>query len=165
MLPTVTTVLFRRLFGDTVLATTATPSAAGPPPTNVTEGGDRARAFAFCASESVAAAYGKKAGAVAVAMINFDPEESATFTFDRQLGSHHDYVLSPGANPLVPSAPWSSREMLLNGEPLRMSAPAWELPTAVTGEGVLRPAAGGVALPPLHVGFAVFPQAGVASCK
>jgi hypothetical protein len=26
-----TTVLFRRLFGDTVLATTATPSAAGPP--------------------------------------------------------------------------------------------------------------------------------------
>ena len=42
---------------------------------------------------------------------------------------------------------------------------AWELPAAITGEGVLRPAARGVVLPPLHVGFAVFPQAGVAGCK
>jgi hypothetical protein len=48
-----TTVLFQRLFGNSVLATTATPSAPGPPATNITEGGDRARAFAFCASESV----------------------------------------------------------------------------------------------------------------
>ena len=28
----------------------AVPSAPGPPATNITEGGDRARAFAFCAS-------------------------------------------------------------------------------------------------------------------
>ena len=38
-----TTVLFKRLFGDRVLATAATATPAGPPATNITEGGDRAR--------------------------------------------------------------------------------------------------------------------------
>jgi hypothetical protein len=160
-----TTVLFRRLFGDVVLSATATPSAAGPHATNITEGGDRARAFAFCGGESLRAADGASlsAGAVSVAMINFDPQEPATFTFDRQLGVHRDYVLAPGPDPLVASAPWSSRKMLLNGELLKMSAPSWELPAAMTGEGKRN--AGGVILPPLHVAFAVFPAAGAPDCK
>ena len=89
--------------------------------------------------------------------------QAATFTFDSKLGPHHDYVLAPGANPLVATAPWSSREMLLNGEKLEMSGPAWELPTALTGEGLQ--SRGGVVLPPLHVGFAVFPTAGAPDCK
>ena len=127
-----TTVLFRRLFGNIVLSTTAVPSAAGPPATNITEGGDRARAFAFCASDSLRTADGANAGAVSVAMINFDPEEPATFRFDRKLGIHHDYVLAPGPDPLVASAPWSSRKILLNGELLKMSTPGWELPAAMT---------------------------------
>ena len=122
-----------------------------------------ARAFAFCASESLRTAYGAGAGAVSVAMINFDPKQPATFTFDQQLGLHQDYVLAPGAKPLVASAPWSSREMLLNGELLEMSAPGWKLPAAMTGEG--KQNAGGTILPPLHVGFAVFPKAGVPACK
>jgi hypothetical protein len=95
-------------------------------------------------------------------MVNFDPEEPATFTFDQQLGSHQDYLLAPGADPVVASAPWSSREMLLNGEALTMSGPDWKLPTAVTGEG--KQNKGGVVLPPLHVGFAVFPAAGALDC-
>ena len=110
----------------------------------------------------MAAAHGKGAGAVAVAMINFDPAESATFTFDGALGPHRDYVLAPGGRPLVPSARWSSREMLLNGELLEMRAPGWELPPALTGAG--RANAGGVVLPPLHVAFAVFPSAGAPDC-
>jgi len=96
-------------------------------------------------------------------MINFDPNCTATFTFDNKLGSHRDYVLAPGANPLVASAPWSSREMLLNGEKLVMSGPAWQLPAALTGDG--RKNSGGVVLPPLHVAFAVFPAAGASDCK
>jgi hypothetical protein len=159
-----TTVLFQRLFGDTVLATTATPSAPGPPATNTTGGGDRARAFAFCASESVKKIHGATAGAVSVAMVNFDPTEPATFTFDPALGSHQDYVLSPGADPLVASAAWSSREMLLNGEALEMSGPDWNLPAAVMGKGKQN-AGREVLLPPLHVGFAVFPAAGAVSCN
>ena len=159
-----TTVLFKRLFGDVVLATTATPSAPGPPATNITEGGDRARAFAFCASESlrVPQMHRKKSGAVSVAMVNFDPQEPATFTFDLQLGSHQDYVLAPGRNPLVASAPWSSREILLNGKLLEMNAPTWDLPAAVTGPGQTN--SDGVVLPPLHVGFAVFPAARAPDC-
>ena len=159
-----TTVLFQRLFGDTVLAAGAVPSTPGPPATNITEGGDRARAFAFCASATVTTRYGAL-GAVSIAMVNFDPHESATFTFDSsKLGdAHQDYVLAPGANPLIASAPWSSREMLLNGERLEMSAPAWELPAALAGDG--QKSRGGVVLPPLHVGFAVFPAAGAPECK
>jgi heparanase 1 len=159
-----TTVLFKRLFGDVVLATTATPSSTGPPATNVTEGGDRARAFAFCASESMGVPLmrGKNGGAVSVAMVNFDPKERATFKFDQQLGSHQDYVLAPGGKPLVASAPWSSRQMLLNGKLLEMNAPTWELPAAITGQGETN--SGGVVLPPLHVGFAVFPAAGAPDC-
>jgi hypothetical protein len=161
-----TTVLFQRLFGDTVLATTTTPSAPGPPPTNITEGGDRARAFAFCASESVKRTHGASAshaGAVSIALINFDPTEPATFTFDPALGSHADYVLSPGADPLVASAAWSSRQMLLNGVALEMSGPDWKLPAAVTGGGAQNK--GGIVLPPLHVGFAVFLTAGAPDCS
>ena len=101
-----TTVLFKRLFGDRVLATSATTTPAAPPATNITEGGDRARAFAFCTSTSVKAAWGAGAGAVSVAMINFDPNETATFAFDSNLGTHHDYMLAPGGNPLVANLPW-----------------------------------------------------------
>ena len=151
-----TAVLFQRLFSDTVLVTSAVPSALGPPATNITEGGDRARAFAFCAS-------GAASGAIAVAMINFDPTAIATFIFDSKLGSHRDYVLAPGGNPLDASAPWSSREMLLNGEKLEMSGPAWHLPAALTGAG--RKNDGGVVLPALHVAFAIFPAAGASDCK
>jgi hypothetical protein len=96
-------------------------------------------------------------------MVNFDPDEAATFTFDKQLGVHHDYLLAPGAHPLVASAAWSSREMLLNGEMLEMSGPAWELPKGAAGAGVQNK--GGVVLPPLTVGFAVFPAAGALDCK
>lgn len=149
-----TTVLFRRLFGDTVLATTATPSAPGPAPTNATGGGDRARAFAFCASGG--------GGAIAVSMVNFDPDEPATFTFDKVLGAHREYLLAPGADP-VASAAWSSREMLLNGELLKLG-PDGALPPGLAGGGKGGDG-GSVVMPPLHVGFAVFPYAGVADCK
>jgi len=163
-----TTVLFRRLFGDTVLATAAVPSAPGAPATNDTEGGDRARAFAFCAAGARGAAPvpapAVAAGAVSIALINFDPRETATFTFDSGLGPHQDYVLAPGADPLVADAPWSSRQMLLNGERLQMHGPAWDLPGALAGAGP-PPRRGGVVLPPLHVAFTVFPSAGFADCK
>ena len=164
-----TTVLFQRLFGDIVLDTSAVPSVPGPPATNVTEGGDRARAFAFCAKlppksrAGAGASAGASAGAISVAMINFDPAETARFTFDRALGPHRDYVLAPGGNPLVASAPWSSRDMLLNGEKLELSGPNWELPPALTGKG--RANNGSVVLPPLHVAFAVFPSAGARDCQ
>jgi hypothetical protein len=96
-------------------------------------------------------------------MINFDPDEPATFTFDKGLGAHQDYLLAPGADPLVASAPWSSREMMLTGEVLKMSGPDWKLPAAMTGQG--KQNTGGVVLPPLHVGFAVFPLAGAPGCQ
>ena len=149
-----TTVLFRRLFGDTVLATTATPSAPGPAPTNATGGGDRVRAFAFCASGG--------GGAIAVSMVNFDPDAAATFKFDKALGAHREYLLAPGADPVVASAAWSSREMLLNGELLKIG-PGGALPRGLMGGG--KGGEGSVVLQPLHVGFAVFPDAGVADCK
>ena len=150
-----TTVLFRRLFGDTVLATTAKPSEPGPAPTNATGGGDRARAFAFCASGG--------GGAVAVSLINFDADEPARFTFDHALGAHREYLLAPGGDPIVGSAPWSSREMVLNGELLQIG-PDGALPDSLMGNG--KPGKGSMfTLPPLHVGFAVFPLAQVADCK
>ena len=153
-----TTILFRRLFGDTVLATTAVVSSPGPPPTNATGGGDRARAFAFCAS----AADGHAKGAIAIALVNFDPDASATFTFDKEaLGAHREYLLAPGADPVVASVAWSSREMLLNGELLKLGADG-ALPAEVTGDG--KGGEGSVVLEPLRVGFAVFPDAGVADC-
>ena len=95
-------------------------------------------------------------------MINFDPNETATFAFDSKLGVHNDYVLAPGANPLVASLPWTSREMLLNGELLTMSGPDWELPAAVIGKGNQNNK--GIVLPPLHVGFAIFPSANAPDC-
>ena len=157
-----TTVLFQRLFGDTVLGTVFTPSAPGPPATNITEGGDRARAFAFCASDLVRKRYGTQ-GAVSIAMVNFDPTELVKFVFDHELGVHHDYLLAPGEKPLVASAPWSSRQMVLNGEALKMSGPEWKLPAAVTGDG--RQNEGDIMVPPLQVAFAVFPAAAAPNCK
>lgn len=159
-----TSVLFKRLFGNTVLATTSIPSQPGPPATNITEGGDRARAFAFCASDMVSKqASGGAVGALSVAMINFDEKETATFEFDQELGIHQDYVLAPGPDPLVMSAPWSSRKILLNGELLHMHGPEWKLPAGVTGTGKLN--SRGVMLGPLNVGFAVFLSAGIPHCK
>ena len=114
-----TTVLFQRLFGNQVLATTATPNKPGPPATNITEGGDRARAFAFCSSDMVAGESWARPGAGA-RFANFDPDETATFVFDQKLGKRHDYVLSPRPNPVVMGAPWSSRNMMLNGNLLEM---------------------------------------------
>ena len=152
----------QRLFGDTVLATNATLDTAGPPPTNVTEGGDRARVFSFCSSESVKSMYGASAGAVSVALVNFDPQEPATFHFDKQLGTHQDYLFSPGSDPVVASMEWSSREMMLNGELLEMRGPDWTLPEAITGSGKQND--GGVVLPPLHVGFVIFPAAAMSDC-
>ena len=102
-------------------------------------------------------------GSVAVAMVNFDPSEPAAFAFEEALGAHQDFVLSPGPDPVVPGAPWSSRGVLLNGQPLHMSGPEWALPAALTGEG--RHNSGSVVLPPLHIGFAVFPGAGAADCS
>jgi|EP01046_Picozoa_sp_COSAG06_P048401 hypothetical protein len=58
----------------------------------------------------------------------------------------------------------SSREILLNGKPLKMSAPGWELPAPLLGEGVGNPGDSGVVVPPLQVAFAVFPSAGAADC-
>jgi hypothetical protein len=52
--------------------------------------------------------------------------------------------------------------MLLNGEKLEMSGPAWHLPAALTGAG--RKNDGGVVLPALHVAFAIFPAAGASDC-
>ena len=154
-----TTVLFRRLFGNSVLATRARVHPLGPPATNVTEGGDRARAFAFCTATTVEWA---NAGSVSVALVNFDPLESAIFSFNTTLGVHHDYVLSPGGRPVDKRAPWSSREMLLNGDLLTMTGPDWNLPAAVTGIGEIN--SGSIVLPPLHVGFTVFPNASAVDC-
>lgn len=145
-----------------MLGTVFTPSAPGPPATNITEGGDRARAFAFCASDLVRKRYGTQ-GAVSIAMVNFDPTELVKFVFDRELGVHHDYLLAPGEKPLVASAPWSSRQMVLNGEALKMSGPEWKLPAAVTGDG--RQNEGDIMVPPLQVAFAVFPAAAAPNCK
>lgn len=150
-----TTVLFRRLFGDTVLATTAATLEPGPTPTNATGGGDRARAFAFCANSGD--------GAVAIAMVNFDPDHPAAFKFDPSLRAHREYLLAPGANPIVPGASWSSREMTLNGEVLEMGTDG-ALPASVIGNG--KPGKDNqFELPALHVGFALFPSAKLVECK
>ena len=53
--------------------------------------------------------------------------------------------------------------MLLNGEVLDMSGPAWRLPAAVTGDGEIND--GVIVLPPLHIGFAVFPAANELGCS
>ena len=105
-----------RLFGPTVLATTATAAALASLPA---PGGDRARAFAFCAngggaffclaalwrygSGSVSNLLHPTAG-VAVAMINFDPSSPARFVFDSALAgeSHREYLLSPGGRRAAP---------------------------------------------------------------
>lgn len=154
-----TTVLFRRLFGNIVLATQAIPHPLGPPATNITEGGDRARAFAFCTPNTVQWA---SSGSVSIALLNFDPRESAIFTFNTSLGIHHDYVLSPGQQPIDKRVPWSSREMLLNDVLLTMSGPDWDLPEVVTGIGKIN--SGDILLKPLHVGLTVFPKAGNEDC-
>ena len=64
-----------------------------PAPTNNTGGGDRARAFAFCAGSDTPGRSGLQGqrdgegdGGVSVAMVNFDPHEAATFRFDAALG-------------------------------------------------------------------------------
>jgi len=151
-----TTVLFRRLFGNTVLATAAD-AAPWPPSAAPAAGGERARAFAFCAAE--------KSGGVAVAMVNFDAKSPADFAFDAALGRQREYLLSPGAAPVVAGAAWSSRHMLLNGKPLEMQGPAWKLPPALaTGQGKAGAVAGQVTLSPLSVGFAIFPDAKAAAC-
>ena len=150
-----TTVLFRRLFGDIVLATTAMPSKPGPAPSNATGGGERARAFAFCARSGD--------GAVAVSMVNFDAYEPAGFVFDQSLGAHREYLLSPGGNPVVAGVPWSSREIALNGELLKIS-PDGDLPASLMGPGKLGKGSR-FTLPSLHVGFAVFPDAQIVDCK
>ena len=45
-----------------------------------------------------------------------------------------------------------------------MSAPGWELPAPLLGEGVGNAGDSGVVVPPLQVAFAVFPSAGAADC-
>ena len=83
--------------------------------------------------------------------------------FDQSLGAHREYLLSPGGNPVVASAPWSSRQMALNGELLKIG-PDGALPASLGGTG--KPGKGNrFTLPPLHVGFAVFPDAQVVDCK
>eukprot|EP01052_Picozoa_sp_SAG31_P010484 SAG31_NODE_575_length_13961_cov_41.577550_6_plen_398_part_00 len=149
-----TTILFKRLFGNQVLGTTASASALLA--NRSLKSGDRARAYAFCA----------KSGGVAVALINFDSTEAATFRFTptSKLGSERrDYLLSPGAQRVVESFKWSAREILLNGIPLRM-APDGALPDAVVGHGKVGKSET-VTLGPLEVGFVMFPAAAEPTCQ
>ena len=95
-------------------------------------------------------------------MINFDPRVSATFKFEQGLGLHHDYILRPGADPVVRGASWSSRLMMLNGKVMAMESPDWHLPAEILGGGVQNK--GVVMLPPLTVAFAVFPHAQMSAC-
>ena len=166
-----TTVLFKRLFSGTVLKTTVTSSAATSAATSAAAGGtaggragnETARAFAFCAAHG-------RAGAIALALVNFDANSPATFYFGSPSApiavSHREYILSPGGDPVVASVAWSSREMLLNGEALAMGGPGGaKLPEAVLGPGRPGRTAGAATLGPLSVGFVLIDDAANPDCK
>lgn len=159
-----TTILFRRLFGGTVLAASADTQPLPHDP--VTGGGARARAFAFCANPA-----SNTSARVALALINFDPNATARFEFDSELlpGPRLDFVLTPGGAPVVSGAAWSSRTVRLNGELLRMGgADGGELPPALSelgGRGARRSGPGQpLELPPLTLAFALFPAATAPAC-
>jgi len=151
-----TTILFRRLFGNTVLSSTLTDTFGS---LKQAESGINVRVFTFCSGDEEKG----HDGAVAMAIINFDRVQPAKLKFDKSLGSRRDYLLAPGNHPLVENFPWSSREILLNGILLEMESDG-SLPRVITGGG--RPSKDeSIVLPPLTVAFSVFPTAEVVACR
>merc|ERR1712166_529317 len=153
-----TTILFRRLFGDTVLSSEAVSTVSS---SHTVPGGDRARAYAFCAAPS--ACIGWCGGAISLALMNFDPVSDAHFKIDKHLGAIREYLLLPDDPAVVPGVKWASRHMMLNGQALSIGADG-SLPAVLLGQGTARPAGDGVVLPPLSVGFVVLAGARHESC-
>jgi len=178
-----TTVLFRRLVGSAVISTTITPpplTATAAADTAVTAmladiaadrgssgsddlPGDRARAFAFCTCKGSGCGNGDgnaaPDGAITLAFVNFG-SVPAEFVVDLP-GARLDYILTPGGHGAAGPYPFTSREIALNGRLLHMS-PDDALPAMPAAPPA--PPGSAFSLPPLTVGFAVFPVAGHPAC-